>query len=150
MRRVTILNASAGRALAAICWMLAIAAAGGITDEQRARVQRIEKSVLAPCCYTEPVSNHQSEISVKMRVEIAKWVEAGKTDREILDTYVQRYGSKVLVDPRSIPGGWTPWIPWLTAILGALLVLWLVHRWRSNPPPAAPSDSEQPELPDFE
>jgi cytochrome c-type biogenesis protein CcmH len=124
----------------------ALFSAGGTQDEQKARVQRIEDAVLAPCCYTEPVSHHQSEIAVKMRIEIATWVAAGRTDQEILDTYVQRYGAKVLVDPRTIPGSWTPWVPWLTLILGAVFALWLLRRWRADPAP----DSDDRNLPDFE
>jgi cytochrome c-type biogenesis protein CcmH/NrfF len=66
-----------------------------------------KKPCWAPCCYTEPVRQHQSEIAVKMRVEIAKWVEQGITDDEILDTYAKRYGARVLVEPKTIPKGWT-------------------------------------------
>jgi hypothetical protein len=36
-------------------------------EQQQARVDRLEHAVLAPCCYTEPVTIHQSEIAVKMR-----------------------------------------------------------------------------------
>ncbi len=124
-------------------------------DEQKARVQRIEDAVLAPCCYTEPVSRHQSEVAVKMRIEIAKWVAAGRTDREILDTYVKQYGSKVLVDPRTIPGWWTAWVPWVTAILAILLGFWLLRRWRAKPlsaalPSPSPGAAVLPDLDDEE
>jgi len=120
--------------------------------EQKARAQRIQDAVLAPCCYAEPVSRHQSEVAVKMRIEIAKWVEEGKTDQEILDTYVQQYGSKVLVDPRTIPGWWTPWVPWLVAIFAIGLGFWLLRRWRAKALTAA-LHSPGPEvaaLPDFD
>jgi cytochrome c-type biogenesis protein CcmH/NrfF len=140
-----------GRAVApATLLLFALSSAAGTPDEQKARVQRIEDAVLAPCCYTEPVSHHQSEIAVKMRIEIAKWVAAGRTDQEILDTYVQRYGAKVLVDPRTIPGSWTPWVPWLTLILGAVFALWLLTRWRANPAAQPVPDSDDRNLPDFE
>lgn len=126
--------------------LLSLAAAGVLVfhataetpAEQKARVQRIEDSVLAPCCYTEPVSRHQSEIAVKMRIEIAKWVAEGKPDQEILDTYVQRYGAKVLVDPRTIPGWWTPWVPWFVAIFAVIFGFLLVRRWRANLQAATP------------
>ena len=127
-----------------------VSAAGETPDEQKARVRRIEDAVLAPCCYTEPVSRHQSEIALKMRIEIANWVAAGKTDREILDAYVQQYGAKVLVDPRTIPGWWTPWVPWLTIILGVGFALWLVRRWRANPVPQSAPDLDDQNLPDFD
>ena len=106
--------------------------------EQKARVQRIEDLVLAPCCYTEPVSRHQSEIAVKMRIEIAKWVAGGKTDQEILGTYVRQYGAKVLVDPRTTPRWWTPLVPWLVAIFAVAFGFWLLRRWHAKMPPAAP------------
>jgi cytochrome c-type biogenesis protein CcmH len=125
----------------------------GTPEDQRARVQRIEDSVLAPCCYAEPVSRHQSEVAVKMRIEIAKWVAEGRTDQEILGTYVQQYGSKVLVDPRTIPGWWTPWVPWLTVIFGVVFGFWLLKRWRAKLPPEAsssPGSDDAAVLPDLE
>ena len=125
----------------AVCWFLilnssvnsALQANAAAMDDQHARIARLQDAVLAPCCYTEPVSRHQSEIVLKMRLEIAKWVAAGRTDREILDTYVGLYGSKVLVDPRTVPRGWTPFFPWLVLILGVFLVAWLLERWRAKP-----------------
>jgi cytochrome c-type biogenesis protein CcmH/NrfF len=121
-------------------------------DDQRARIERLQDSVLAPCCYTEPVSRHQSDIALKMRIEIVKWVAAGRTDREILDTYAQEYGSKVLVDPRTIPGWWTPWIPWLTVVVAMGFGFWLLRRWHARPvsDPAASSDPAFALLPDFD
>jgi cytochrome c-type biogenesis protein CcmH/NrfF len=119
--------------------------------EQKARVQRIQDAVLAPCCYAEPVSRHQSEIAVKMRIEIAKWVAEGRSDQQILDTYVRQYGGKVLVDPRTIPAWWTPWIPWLTVILAVVFGFWFLRRWHNRALPAAAAGSPGPvELPDFD
>ena len=119
--------------LFAVLGLWVLSAAAETPDQQKVRIRRIEDAVLAPCCYAEPVSRHQSEIAVKMRVEIAKWVAAGKTDQEILNAYVQQYGNKVLVDPRTIPGWWTPWVPWLAVMLGVVFTFWLLRRWRSHP-----------------
>lgn len=101
-------------------------------EQQQARIKRLEGAVLAPCCYTQPVSIHESEIAIKMRLEIAKWVAAGKTDQEILDTYVQRYGANVLVDPRTLPREWMQWVPWLVLVVGLVVGLWVLRRWRSR------------------
>ena len=54
-----------------------------------------------------------------------------------LDTYVQRYGSKVLVDPRTIPGWWTSRVPWLAAVFAIFFGFWLLKRWRTKALPAA-------------
>jgi cytochrome c-type biogenesis protein CcmH/NrfF len=131
--------------------LLPLLALAETAEQRQARVDRLEHAVLAPCCYTEPVAIHQSEIAVKMRLEIAKWVAAGRSDREIIDTYVGLYGSKVLVDPRTVPRGWMPFFPWLVLILGMFLVAWLLKRWRAAPRiTTASSTAEVPNLPDFD
>ena len=120
-------------------------------EQPQNRVARLEHAVLAPCCYTESVAIHQSEIAVKMRLEIANWVAAGKSDQAILDTYVGLYGSKVLVDPRTMPRGWTPFVPWLVLILGVLFVAWLLKQWRAAPRTAAAlSAAEVVNVPDYD
>jgi len=120
-------------------------------EQQQARVDRLEHAVLAPCCYTEPVAIHQSEIAVKMRLQIAKWVAAGKSDRDILDTYVGLYGGKVLVDPRTAPRWWMQWVPWLVLGFGVAGGIWLLHRWQSRPAIEPPAAGDQPlELSDFD
>ena len=88
--------------------LLPVLAFGETAEQPQARVDRLEHAVLAPCCYTESVAIHQSEIALKMRLEIAKWVAAGKSDQEILDTYAGLYGGKVLVDPGPCRGDGHP------------------------------------------
>ena len=134
--------------------VLPVLAYGGVPQEQRARIQRLEKAVLAPCCYTENVGQHQSEIAVQMRVQIAKWVEQGRTDEDILNTYAELYGAKVLVDPNTIPKGWTLVVPWAFAIVGMLGAAWILWRWRAARVTAtAPSVAGEvilPDLPDLD
>ncbi len=135
-----------------LCVLLLPFLAPAQTAEQRqARVDRLEHAVLAPCCYEESVAIHQSEIALKMRLEIVKWVAQGKSDQEILKTYTALYGNEVLVNPRTVPRGWMPFFPWLLVILGVFLVVWLLKRWRAAPIPAvAASDTEVQNLPDFD
>jgi len=139
-------------ALAISAAALVLPANGQPAEATNARIERLEGAVLAPCCYTEPVSIHQSEIAVKMRLEIAKWVGEGRSDREILGTYVDLYGAKVLVDPRTRPEWWTPWIPWLTVIFAMGFGFWLLRHWRAKTVPADTLSSgfELAALPDFE
>ena len=127
----------------------AVASPATASDNQKARIERLQNAVLAPCCYTEPVSRHQSEIALKMRIEIARWVADGRTDQQILGTYVQLYGSKVLVDPRTAPAWWTPWIPWLTVVSATIFGFWLLRRWRPKPLIAS-ADQPFAALPDFD
>jgi cytochrome c-type biogenesis protein CcmH/NrfF len=122
------------------------------SQEWSTRIQHLEKAVLAPCCYTEPVGQHQSEIAVRMRVEIAKWVAEGRSDAEILDTYSARYGAKVLVNPNTIPRDWTLIVPWALCGLGTLGAAWMVWRWRAArlAAPAEIAVAPLPDLPELE
>ncbi len=121
------------------------------TEQQQVRVDRLEHAVLAPCCYTESVAIHQSEIALKMRLEIAKWVAAGKTDQEILNAYVGSYGAKVLVDPRTAPRWWMQWVPWLALAVGIAGGFWLLQRWKSRASVGStPVGDQFVELPDLD
>jgi cytochrome c-type biogenesis protein CcmH/NrfF len=110
-------------------------------DRRRARIEHLEDSLLAPCCYTGPVSRHESEMAIKMRLEIKNWVNAGKTDAEILATYKERYGAKVLVAPPGESWWWTNGVPWALIVLGTAAVVFLLARWRAKPEPSAPADN---------
>ena len=106
--------------------VLCCAAAAFATD---ARVALLEKSLLAPCCYKEPISRHQSEVSTKMKLEIARWAGEGKSDAEILNIYRARYGDRVVTAPETPPSWWVQAFPWLAALAGAGLVVQLLRKW---------------------
>ena len=106
--------------------LLCFAAAAFAADS---RVALLEKSLLAPCCYKEPISRHQSEVSTKMKLEIARWVGEGKSDVEILNIYRARYGDRVVTAPEKEPSGWVQGFPWLAGLAGAGLVVQLLRKW---------------------
>jgi cytochrome c-type biogenesis protein CcmH/NrfF len=91
------------------------------------RIAALEGRLLAPCCYREPVKVHQSEVAVRMRIEIARWVQEGKSDAEILDTYVGQYGTKVLTDFAPTPP-WAHVVPWLLVVFGSIALAWWIRR----------------------
>lgn len=103
--------------------------ASALTPDQRSRIAKLENSLLAPCCYSEPVARHRSEVSLAMRAEIQKMVVANKSDREILDLYKNRYGLRVLVEPEGARWWWMHVVPVVAAIVGLGLVLLLLRRW---------------------
>ena len=150
MRSHLLRFAALAAALATFGAMSAPSAAAQTVEDEKARIARLQDAVLAPCCYTQPVSRHQSEIAVKMRLEIARWVAEGKSDEAILSAYVERYGAKVLVDPRTRPSWWMPLIPWTALIMGTVLCLWLTARWQAGPVPAPVGVPDLAQLPEFD
>ncbi len=119
----------------AILVTLAVAAVklAAATPEQRAREERLAGSLLAPCCYAQPVSIHASEAALRMRLGIARLVEAGRTDEEIVGFYKQQFGDKVYAPPKKT-GWWVYLTPWFALLCG----LGVAIRWlRRNVRPAA-------------
>jgi cytochrome c-type biogenesis protein CcmH len=65
--------------------------------EQEARA--IERLVIAPCCWMQPVSDHQSPASDEVKQQIRAWLSAGRTRQQVLDGFVEQYGVRVLAEP---------------------------------------------------
>lgn len=130
------------RALAVtLAWFGALWAAAPpqLTPEQQARAVRLEKSLLAPCCWAEPVYRHNSSTAADIKLDIANQIAAGKTDREILDGYIAQYGQRILVEPEGAKWWWMHVVPVAAAILGLIFVIWLLARWRKPVEPAMPA-----------
>jgi cytochrome c-type biogenesis protein CcmH len=66
-----------------------------------ALIRDIESNLIAPCCWTQPISEHPSEISDLIRTEVREMVAEGKSRDVILDYYVARYGERILAAPRA-------------------------------------------------
>ncbi len=107
---------------------------------QSERIVHLEDSLLAPCCYTQPVSKHMSDIAFDMRKEIGEMVLAGKSDREILDHYKALYGLQNLVDPEGTRHKVMYGLPPLSAIAGFMAVLFFIRRSVNRQRHDGPSD----------
>lgn len=81
--------------------MLLTAAPNGA---QKDRIRRIEGELMAPCCYSQTIDVHDSEIARQMRGEVTAMVLAGKSQQEILDYYKTEYGESILAIPDGAAG----------------------------------------------
>lgn len=82
------------------------------------------------------MSRHRSDVALEMRADIAKFVAEGRSDREILDFYKQKYGSRILVEPEGARWWWMHVVPIAVLVLGLAAVLLLLRRWL-KPQPAS-------------
>ncbi len=127
-----------------IALMLVATTAVSLTSEQNVRIAKFEEMLVAPCCYREPISIHRSDVAVEMRKEIACMVAEGKSDREILDYYIVKYGKAVLAEPQGMEGWVVRGVPFLALILGVGLVFRLAWKWRSKIERRARQDGKSP------
>ncbi|MDD5720794.1 MAG: cytochrome c-type biogenesis protein CcmH [Candidatus Krumholzibacteria bacterium] len=65
--------------------------------EREAR--QIETMLVAPCCWMQQVSEHQSEASEGVKRQIRSLLTAGNTRQQVLDAFVAQYGRRILVVP---------------------------------------------------
>ena len=74
-----------------------------------------------------------------MRSELVAAVDAGSSDGDVLQTFIQKYGTTVLSAPTMM--GWVNRAAWITPYaalaLGILLVVFIMRVWRNRPLPAA-------------
>ncbi len=114
-------------ALAAVAW-----------GQAKDRVRALQEKLIAPCCWSESVAAHRSEVAAEMRAEIARMVQEGRSDREILDFYKARYGTRILMEPEGQLRLWAYTIPAAATVAGLILVVWLIRRM-VRPQPESPA-----------
>ena len=106
--------------------------------EEQARA--LERELMAPCCFGQTVDQHESEVSREMRAEMRVWLAEGVSEEQILDRYVERYGTRILaVPPRQGFNQllfWMPWLVTLTLFVGVCLTLWMWYKRGQPPSPA--------------
>jgi cytochrome c-type biogenesis protein CcmH len=122
--------------------VVALGAYGQQAEDQEARIRALQHRFLAPCCYTETVYDHRSEIALQMQGEIRRMVAEGRSDRDILDFYKDQYGMRVLVEPEGDLWWVMNVVPVLALIAGLLAAVYVLRRWRR---PLAP-DALQEQL----
>jgi cytochrome c-type biogenesis protein CcmH len=118
--------------------VLALTAFGQSLEEQ---ARDLEGKIIAPCCWSQPVSQHYSQAADEIRLEIRQMLAQGKSSQQILDYYVSKYGERILASPR--PRGFNLLayvLPYLSLGLGmAGLVVFLKRlRGRARPAEAGP------------
>jgi cytochrome c-type biogenesis protein CcmH len=127
--------------LAALSVLLLVPFAGG--QEQVAALEtqakQIETLLIAPCCWRQPISDHQSEIAEQMKVEIRQLLEKGQDRQQILDHYVDQYGARILSIPPQQGFNRTAYLmPVFFTILGLVVVGVILRKWqRQAPQPVA-------------
>lgn len=89
------------------------------------RVYEISTQLRCLVCANETIAESNAQLAIDLRREVAEQVKAGKTDDEIIDFMVERYGDYVLFKP---PFKAKTWLLWLGPGVFFLLALWGMTR----------------------
>jgi cytochrome c-type biogenesis protein CcmH len=115
---------------------LALAAPDPQALEQQAK--QIEAMLIAPCCWSQQVSVHQSPASDEIKTNIRKLLAEGKTQQQILDAYVAEYGDRILAEPPAHGFSAALYVlPWIFLAGSVGLVVFVIRRLRTPAQAAA-------------
>lgn len=114
-----------------------------LTSAQKAEVRKVEERLLAPCCYTQSIEVHGSEIAGEMRAEVAEMVAQGRTEEEIANHYKNIYGERILIVPDGMTGKILFGLPVVTSGVASLLLVVFVRRMLRSGKNKSPFAQEQ-------
>src|SRR6187549_777806 len=89
---------------------------------QQARYQALIHELRCLKCQGETVADTPAQFAVDIRRQVRKMVQEGRSDAQVKQYLVDRYGELILLKPRS------PWL-WLAPavlLLGGVLVAWRI------------------------
>jgi cytochrome c-type biogenesis protein CcmH len=91
-------------------------------------------------CQNQTIADSNATLAQDLRREVREMLEAGKTDAEIRDFMIERYGDFVLYRPRMTPVNFLLWgAPVLLLLLGTFVGIRIIRKQ------AASVDDESPE-----
>ena len=95
---------------------------------QEARARHLFQQLRCVVCQNESIDDSQAEIAGDLRQIVRTQIAQGKTDQEVRDLLVQRYGEFILLKPTLTGGNLALWLtPFLALLLGGGY-LWIKSR----------------------
>lgn len=107
------------------------------------RLIAIAEDLRCLVCQNESLAGSRAELANDLRREVRSLIKSGKTDAEIKEFLVSRYGDFVLYKPPVKPTTWLLWFGPLVLLLGALWLLIRTIRQTQKNVNTTPLDAEQ-------
>ena len=101
-------------------------------DPRERQMLQIASKLRCAVCQNQPVSESHSGLASDMRTIIREQLDAGKSEEEIIDYFVARYGDYVLLKPRKSGPGFVLWVLPPVLLLFAGGFAWVVMRKRQR------------------
>ena len=101
-----------------------------------ARARHLQRQLRCLQCQAESIDESNSDFAADMRHLVRQQIAQGKTDQQIEDFLVARYGNFILMKPPLEPDTYVLWLAPFTVLIGAAAVAILVisrSRKRADP-----------------
>ncbi len=97
---------------------------------QEARAQALFDDIRCVVCQHEAIADSPAGLAADVRALVREQIAAGRSDEQVRDDLVRRYGDFVLFTPPLRGGTWLLWFGPATALLAAGAGLWFASRRR--------------------
>jgi len=108
------------------------------------RLVNISQELRCLVCQNESLASSRAELADDLRREVRDLIRANKSDQEIKDFLVSRYGDFVLYRPEVKPLTWVLWFgPFVVLLIAGIFLLAYLRQRRSAMQPQVLSDAER-------
>lgn len=114
-------------------------------DAERERFQALTRELRCPKCQNQDLAESNAPIAADLRGEIHRLMNEGKSDEQIINYLVARYGEFVMYRPPVEQRTWLLWYgPAAFLILGFCIILIIVRRRQQQTlPSSAPLSADE-------
>ena len=105
-----------------------------VTDDVvQTRTKAIATQLRCPVCQGLSIQESQSELSQQMKAVISEQIRAGKSDEQVIDYFVAKYGEWILLQPRAHGFNLAVYLLPGVVLIGGMAVLYFsVKRWTAS------------------
>lgn len=93
------------------------------SEQQETIFHRLSNELRCLVCQNQSIGDSNADLAKDLRNEIYKMLQQGKSEDEIIDFMVQRYGDFVLYNPPMKPLTWLLWFGPVIALLAGFVVV---------------------------
>ncbi|MEO7360505.1 MAG: cytochrome c-type biogenesis protein [Gemmatimonadaceae bacterium] len=102
----------------------------GVDSVLDARVKTVASRLRCPVCQGESIQDSPAELSAQMRSLVREQLANGRTESQVFDYFVQKYGQWILLEPRAEGINLLVyWLPIIFLVLGGVGLMMAVKKW---------------------
>ena len=101
-------------------------------EAQEKRYRHLAEQLRCLVCQNQSLADSNADLAQDLRAELLEQIQQNKTDQEIVDFLVARYGNFVRYDPPFDPETWLLWLGPMPAFVSCVRVR-TRNRWPPSP-----------------